>query len=144
MSTRSQIGFYERVVKPEDLNNPEALIYRHSDGYPDGQYGVPQTITPILLDFDKNRGLNDLEYASAWLVAKLKTDYLNIGISKYFHADIEYYYAVTPDEFIAYECRFDFDGKYASDFYNRLTELFRISWKADNFQDQLEQLTNKE
>jgi len=92
MSTRCQIGFY----KPEaqDLKDFEALIYRHSDGYPDTESGVLANIIPILEDFGKKRGLDNIEYASAWLVAKLKTDYTNIGICKDFHGDIDYYYAV--------------------------------------------------
>ena len=101
MSTRCQIGFYEPEVK--DLNQWEALIYRHSDGYPDTQHGVIATVVPILKQFDKDRGLDDIEYASAWLVAKLKTDYLNIGISKGFHGDIEYFYAVYPDRMEVYD-----------------------------------------
>src|SRR3990172_9401880 len=94
MSTRCQIGFYELEDTP--LNKWEALIYRHSDGYPDTEGGVIAIIAPILEDFNKNRGLDDLEYGSAWLVAKLKEDYLNIGISKYLHGDIEFFYAVSP------------------------------------------------
>tara|TARA_Y100000310_G_C20020129_1_gene506993 strand:- start:3 stop:359 length:357 start_codon:yes stop_codon:yes gene_type:complete len=101
MSTRCQIGFYEPDT--ENLQNFEALIYRHSDGYPDSEHGVIATIKPILDDFNKNRGLDDMEYASAWLVAKLKDDYLNIGISKAFHGDIEYFYAVYPNRMDIYE-----------------------------------------
>ena len=45
-----------------------------------------------------------MEYAAAWLVAKLKKDdYLNIGICKSLHGDIEYYYAVYPDKIDIYE-----------------------------------------
>jgi hypothetical protein len=95
MSTRCQIGFYQQGE--QNLEKWEALIYRHSDGYPDTQHGVVATVLPILKDFDKNRGLDDIEYASAWLVTSLKTDYLNIGISNKFHYDIEYFYAVFTD-----------------------------------------------
>lgn len=105
MSTRCQIGFYE--PETEDLNKWEALIYRHSDGYPDTEHGVVATIKPILDDFNTNRGLDDLEYASAWLVAKLKGGYLNIGICKDFHGDIEYYYAVYPDKLEVYQVKWD-------------------------------------
>lgn len=105
MSTRCQIGFYELGQK--NLYKWEALIYRHSDGYPDGESGVIATVKPILDDFNKNRGLDDLEYAPAWLVAKLKTDYLNIGISSGFHGDIEYFYAVYPDRLDVYKTPFD-------------------------------------
>jgi len=101
MSTRCQIGFYE--TGETNLEKWEALLYRHSDGYPESEHGVISTIKPILDDFQANRGLDDLEYASAWLVAKLKTDYLNIGISNGFHGDIEYFYAIYPDKMVVYE-----------------------------------------
>lgn len=92
MSIKCQIGFYQQDEK--DYNNFDALIYRHWDGEPEN---VIADIEPILKDFDRNKGLKDTEYASAWLVAKLKTDYTNIGISKDFHADIEFFYAVFPN-----------------------------------------------
>ena len=101
MSTRCQIGFYKK--KEEDLNKWEALLYKHSDGYPDTEHGVIETITPILTSFNKERGLDDIEYASAWLVAKLKADYLNIGICNSLHGDIEFYYAVYPDKISVFE-----------------------------------------
>lgn len=92
MSTRSQIAFYEEGEK--NLEKWQSLIYRHWDGYPAGM--LPDLIS-VLQDFDNNRGIKDLEYASAWLVAKLKTDYLNVGISKNFHWDIDYVYGVYAD-----------------------------------------------
>lgn len=109
MSTRCQIGFYQ----PEAVSLVDfvALIYRHNDGYPgkvnkageELDYGVLSHILPILRDFNKNRGLGDVEYASAWLVAKLKDNYLDIGICRTFHFDIEYFYAVYPDRIDVYE-----------------------------------------
>jgi hypothetical protein len=105
MSTRCQIGFYEKGEK--DLSKFKALIYRHCDGYPEDKGGVVATVVPILEDFNKNRGLDDIEYASAWLVAKLKDDYTNIGICKNFHGDIEYFYAVYPSRLDVYETPFD-------------------------------------
>ncbi len=105
MSTRCQIGFYEPATK--ELTEFEALIYRHCDGYPDGESGVIADIQPILEDFNKYRGLDDIEYAAAWLVAKLKTDYINIGISKDFHGDLEYFYAIYPDRMEVYKTGLD-------------------------------------
>lgn len=105
MSTRCQIGFYERDAKR--LNDFEALIYKHCTGYPDTEEGVLETIIPILQDFDNNRGLDDVEYAAAWLVAKLKVHYLDIGICRQFHADIEYFYAIHPGRIDIYETPFD-------------------------------------
>lgn len=86
MSTRCQIGFYEN--DKEELENWDVLLYRHSDGYPEDDCGVVATILPILQDFQENRGLSDTEYAGAWVCARLKDNYLNIGISKDFHWDI--------------------------------------------------------
>ena len=101
MSTRCQIGFYE--ADEINLSKHKALIYSHNDGYPDSKSGVIATILPILQDFHKNRGLNDIEYAAVWLVAKLKTDYLNIGISSELHGDIQYFYAIYPDRIDIYD-----------------------------------------
>jgi hypothetical protein len=97
MSTRCQIGMYE--YDNNKLSEWDALIYKHSDGYPEG---IIPLIIPILADFEKNRGLDDIEYASSWLVYGLKKEqvengsnpYLQIGICKDFHDDIAYYYAV--------------------------------------------------
>jgi hypothetical protein len=49
MSTCCQIGFYE----PDnfDLLKPDALLYRHSDGYPGGNGGVLAEIVPFLRVF---------------------------------------------------------------------------------------------
>lgn len=107
MGTRSHIAFY-RNPDDTDLENWDALIYRHWDGYPEGM--LPD-IVPVLKDFDEHRGLGDTEYASAWLVKHLKDDYLNVGISKDFHGDIEYLYAVYPDRVDVYATDFDFEGK---------------------------------
>ncbi len=101
MSTRCQIGFYEPEAK--DLTDFEALIYRHLDGYPEG---VLPVIVPILKDFDINRGLDDVEYSAAWMVAKLKDGYLNIGICKDFHGDINFFYAVYPDHIDVYNTHY--------------------------------------
>ena|SRR3990167_8244754 len=123
MSTRCQIAFYEDEAK--DLNGFTALIYRHMDGYPEGM--LPDLL-PILKDFDKNRGLEDIEYASAWVVAKLKNDYLNIGICKNFHGDIEYLYAVTSTKLDIFEVGFDF-GNEASDINKRVKKIKTIDLK---------------
>lgn len=102
MATRSQVGFYNTEPKTDEEleKNWRVLVYRHWDGYPDG---VLPELLPIVRDFHKNRGLSDAEYAGAWLVAKWKDDYLNIGISKGFHSDIEYFYAVSPTSVKVYE-----------------------------------------
>jgi len=67
MSTRCNIGFYGDGTD-KDLEKPEVLLYRHSDGYPEG---VLPDIVPFLKRFNAKRGLNDTEYASAWLMFHL-------------------------------------------------------------------------
>ena len=114
MSTRCQIGFYEPDAK--SLDDFEVLIYRHSNGYPDTEQGVLADIVPTLEQFDKNRGLDDIECSAAWLVTKLtvaqidkyldsqcpRLSFLEIGICKDFHPDIEFYYAIYPDRIDVY------------------------------------------
>lgn len=101
MSTRCQIGFYN--ANEQNLNNFEALIYRHCDGYPKG---VLPDLIPFLKDFDKNRGIDDIEYAAANLVVYLRyhhcgepsnTRYTGLGICKHFYSDIEFFYAIYGD-----------------------------------------------
>lgn len=119
MSTRCQIGIYKDDTT--DLRNYSALLYKHCDGYPDG---VLLIIEPFLKDFAVRRGLNDTEYLSAWLLYEIMNDhvennkemakiyptlpvtgkdYLSHGICTDFHADIEYYYAVTPTQIRVYD-----------------------------------------
>lgn len=134
MSTRAQIGFYE---KPEDkVENFEALLYRHSDGYPSG---VLPEIMPFLAFFKKARGLNDTEYLSGRLLqylcnlydghsiqwakeskfgnkeeialTKQFTGTLGNGISKSFHWDIEYLYCISPEGVKVYDVSFGSDDK---------------------------------
>ena len=121
MSTRCQIGFYERNEK--DLNKWEALIYRHCDGYP--KEIIPD-IEPFLRWFKTERGnISEIEYVSCRLLQYLcnKSDQAEkellqeIGhepktgltgttgfcICKEFHGDIAYYYAIYPKEIVVYE-----------------------------------------
>ena len=129
MSTRCQIGFYKKGEK--DLKKFQALIYKHSDGYPEG---VLPILTPFLKEFNAKRGLNDIEYASAWCLHAIiqdhvlhnmeymkerkkdnwpssmpedGRDFLGHGICIGFHGDIEYFYAVYPDKLLVYETGYD-------------------------------------
>lgn len=126
MSTRSQIGFYDKKETPN--KKFEALIYRHSDGYPSA---VLPDIIPFLKWWKTVRGLSDLEYVSARLLQYLcneydvrgkelekqlgtslskNTDYtgtLGHGICKGFHGDIEYFYKVYPNSLQIFSCGFD-------------------------------------
>lgn len=92
MSTRCQIGFYDNEDVP--LDEWDALIYRHCDGYPDGDGGVCATVGPILAAMRDRR---DTECAAAELVAAMiARGEKVIGITKGLHGDEDYYYAVTP------------------------------------------------
>lgn len=81
MSTRCQIAFYEDE-KQKDLSKFDALIYRHSDGYPGSidkdkkkEWGVLADIIPFLIWFKAQRGLSDTEYTSARLLQYLCNEY---------------------------------------------------------------------
>ncbi|MBT9132832.1 MAG: hypothetical protein DDT33_01362 [Firmicutes bacterium] len=111
MSTRAQIGFYRQGEI--NLNNWEVLLYRHSDGYPDG---VLPDVIPFLQWWNKRRAISDIEYCSARLLQYLcnkideqsdvkpkgLTGTVGYGICKDFHGDIEYYYAIFPDRLEVY------------------------------------------
>jgi hypothetical protein len=125
MSTRCQIGFYK--TKEKSLEDFNALIYRHSDGYPgtiDGEKcGVLPDIVPFLKWWKQVRGLSDTEYASARLLQYLCNKYdkhmtniekqhkekpvyagkLGHGVCKDFHGDIEYFYRVYPSVLEVYK-----------------------------------------
>lgn len=114
MSTRSQIGFYKE--RNSKLKSWEALIYRHSDGYPEG---VLPDIIPFLRWWKGSRGISDLEYCSARLLQYLCNQYdgtdivnkdytgtLGHGICNQFHGDIEYFYFVYPNGVKVYDVPF--------------------------------------
>ncbi len=88
MSTRCQIAFYH-----EDglaLDEWDAMLYRHSDGYPDEGAGVIATLTPVLKSC---RNLRDSEYLAAEVIEKMKPGMF--GVSNGLHGDEEYFYAVS-------------------------------------------------
>lgn len=112
MSTRCQIGFYEK--DSDKIRDGQVFVYRHSDGYPES---VLKDLKPFLDSFNKYRGLNDTTYATARcvqflanihdeLIKKLHKDhniknmndslYLGFGIDTEIHGDIEYFYHVSP------------------------------------------------
>jgi hypothetical protein len=124
MSTRCQIGFYDESAA--GLKDWTGLVYRHSDGYPgkvDGsEYGVLADIVPFLKTFPRK---GDAEYTGARLLQYLCNEYdkggydkyetektghkggvLGHGISKEWHADLEYYYAVYKDRVEVYEVNY--------------------------------------
>lgn len=121
MSTRAHIGFFEKEPTEAKRTKPEVLIYKHSDGYPEGT--LPQ-LTEFCRTFNEHRGLRDTEYATArcvqfmtnfddgemakWYKETQGTDdkrwsFLGYGVGTGFHGDVEYYYLVTPEEIKVYE-----------------------------------------
>lgn len=130
MSTRCQIAFYKKDEK--DLNNFKALIYKHHDGYPED---ILPSLYKILKPFNEERGVADIEYASAWLVSQLKEDYLDVGICKDFHGDIEYLYAIYEDGTIEYfETDFNLNAEGGKDINQRSGKLGEIKL-TDNKED---------
>ncbi|MFA6089984.1 MAG: hypothetical protein WC755_09070 [Candidatus Woesearchaeota archaeon] len=95
MSTRCQIGFSDK--DNNDFMKPNALLYRHSDGYPEGNSGVLKLLIPTICLFQKRRGMDDVEYMSAWVMYHLiqhQIQCTGFGICEDFHGDIEYYYHI--------------------------------------------------
>lgn len=128
MSTRAHIGFFEKEPTEAERTKPEVLIYKHSDGYPEGT--LPQ-LTEFCKLFNEHRGLRDNEYATARCV-QFMTNYddkemaewhkeqgrkennptwsfLGYGVGTGFHGDIEYYYVVTPEEIKVYAVGYNYD-----------------------------------
>ena len=136
MSTRCHIAVYEGedhtrwwsnlAAMPPGLLRPSgnwvALIYQHSDGYPQG---VLPSIVPFVRHFLAIRGF-DSEYLAARLLQHLANEYdrgmdefwakspegrgpnrerevLGFGISKSLHGDIRWFYAITPSALWVYE-----------------------------------------
>jgi hypothetical protein len=122
MSTRCQIAIFDQdiIQKLNDtkflLTDWEVLLYRHSDGYPDG---VMPDIKPFIQEFINVRGY-DSEYMGACLIVYLKhwhcgdkmpiseghklelnefaIDVLCHGICKSIHPNIEYFYAISRND----------------------------------------------
>jgi len=123
MSTRCHIGFYGKEPTQKEIDKPDVLLYKHSDGYPEGT--LPQ-LTEFCMLFNEHRGLSDTEYAGARAMQYLTNyadketnefydqrpditqetrdtfSFLGYGISKNFHGDIEYHYAVSPESIKVY------------------------------------------
>lgn len=117
MSTRCQI-----IVAGHD-----AIIYRHSDGYPNGEHGVLASLVPLVKTFMEYRGADPF-YLTAHIVADqirrhidacdkrdaleggFKSDYrfLGFGVEAYndvLHGDIEYLYVVSLDSGVVSVCK---------------------------------------
>lgn len=156
MSTRCQIGFYEQGN--DNLLKPDALLYRHCDGYPGkvngSKIGVLPDIVPFLKAFHKRRGLDDVEYAAAWTMHHLierhvgvmqevrekspsnkdyfpedGKDFLGHGICKDFHPDIEFYYAVQGTALKVYQVHWPVQDHEPQEKHFKLLRTVQLSQK---------------
>jgi hypothetical protein len=125
MSTRCQIAIYEKAeMSDPNKHKPQALVYRHHDGYPDGGGGVVATVLPFIKKFAEKRGLDDLEYLAARLIQNLcKTvddegsTFLGVGacFDREWHGDIAYVYTICIEtgEFKVWKCTGDDGDRFA-------------------------------
>jgi len=97
MSTRCQISFEQDGIR-------HALIYKHSDGYPDSEYGMFSCLNiffKAVSSSTRDTRFSDPEYLATKFVVFLmdgQIDCLGVGISIYEHSDIEYLYTVKCSE----------------------------------------------
>lgn len=104
MSTRCQILF----ASDTDDTAP-ARIYRHCDGYPNGEHGVPADLARFFRDVKagtKDTRFGDAEYLAAkfvvWQAAKNARggnplDFISLGVASSLHGDEVYEYRVLCD-----------------------------------------------
>lgn len=135
MSTRAHIAFFDAEPEVEQVTKPSVLIYKHSDGYPEGT--LPQ-LTEFCVAFNEGRGLRDNEYATARCVQFMtnfddaemkkwyeetntkndnKFSFLGYGVGTGFHGDIEFYYVVTPEAIKVYEVNYNYNETDSDDTY---------------------------
>lgn len=133
MSTRCQIGIYKKRLESwAGVDNCETLLYKHSDGYPEG---VLPILEPMLKAFEIRRGLSDTGYLGAWVLYALMDEHVQsmkdwakerrdkegavsddhipedgrncLGFEicnrHGIHGDIEYFYAVSPSGLDVYK-----------------------------------------
>jgi len=156
MSTRCQIGIFENS---KDLAKPDFLMYKHSDGYPEG---VLPLLEPFLKRFYQERGF-DPEYLMAWMVHEfiservkwqkrnhriyVKKDpamvryypkdgrcWVDYGVcgDRKLHGDIEYFYAIFKDRLEVYKADIPYDLSTKKDGKPKF-ELLKTIWlKAED------------
>jgi hypothetical protein len=109
MSTRSTIHF----VHHEHPESPEAIVYKHTDGYPDGVWGnkaVLATFFEVVAKHVHDTRFDDSCYLAAKFVvfltayysgrtrpsgANFPLDFLSVGIMRAVPFDVEYTYLVS-------------------------------------------------
>ena len=102
MSTRCNIHF---TYSGETVAN----VYRHSDGYPDGEHGVPACLERFFGEVEEQTGgdtrFGDPEYLAAKFVVwqagrnakrhpERPLDFLSLGVCTEDHGDIEFVYTI--------------------------------------------------
>lgn len=104
MSTRCQIHF---VHDTDEKRYPS--IYRHSDGYPDGQHGVLASLERFFKAVKTqthDTRFGDPEYLAAkfvvwqsgeWVGSGGPLDFLSVGVANGLHGDEDYEYRVICD-----------------------------------------------
>lgn len=105
MSTRCTVSVFEsaaeaKITPPNRIANGEVChLYRHSDGYPQGEYGVPETLKAALPYAWPLPRFEADDFAAAiiaaWKKPAVKDDGWSIGGG---HIRL-IHYGVTPDQF---------------------------------------------
>jgi hypothetical protein len=104
MSTRCQIKLNTKSLDKSDKSFGKIYLYRHSDGYPEGEHGVLSKLSDLTTEFIANRGY-DPEYLLAQICMRFFEPYnetksapswkfCGFGVSLSKHGDIEYLYEV--------------------------------------------------
>ena len=139
MSTRCHIEFLEECITNRgNKQERQALLYRHSDGYPGGKNGVLALLLPFLSEFWKERGDN-YSYMAARFVQKMCNEYdkqeeqralggqkfLGHAISNSYAGDVEYLYQISPNG-INVQTDLEFSGAGKKCFGKK---IFSTSWE---------------
>ncbi|MBI4397296.1 MAG: hypothetical protein HY548_09385 [Elusimicrobia bacterium] len=122
MSTRCQLAVYATPDKP--VQSAALFVYKHFDGFPEGEGGMLGHVLPFLRWFQKERGLKDVAYATARLIQHLANrsdrgkepkpgkgwgpqigckDALGVGVNTFLCDDIRYFYHISPKEVKVYD-----------------------------------------
>ena len=139
MSTRCNVRFMD------DSKTPEANIYIHSDGYPDGEHGIVnkfRMFLQCLVDNVRDKRFNDPSYLAAKFVVFMAhefagdnhfLEFLSVGVVNENAGDGEYVYNVYPPNTknagntempgLAW---FDYDGKLLSSVMFKLDDKIGV------------------
>ncbi len=104
MSTRAQICIKKDTPGFSDTGG--IYIYKHCDGYPEGEHGVLKILKPFVEKFVKSRG-DDPEYLLCQIVREfarkdIGSETTGWGLDTVQHGDIEYLYEVDSKAGVVY------------------------------------------